>query len=212
MTSRPLNSDPLRNFRFLVSLVHPQLPNMAHMGFMAVSGLAVNNEVIPYREGGNNTTTRKMPGQSDFGPLTMTRGLLAVPVGNGNPGVTGQEIIQWFSQIFSVQVGQGYGSPGDNWRITCTIDVLEHPITSGPGAAGNEPYSPPPIKARFIVFNVWPMGYSFSDLEAGGNAVFIENLTLAHEGWGLITVPSSAGPPYVDPTAGGVASTSGSAW
>ena len=41
------------------------------------------------------------------------------------------------------------------------------------------------IKARFIVYNAWPMGYSFSDLEAGGNAVFIENLTLAHEGWSM---------------------------
>jgi hypothetical protein len=30
------------------------------------------------------------------------------------------------------------------------------------------------------------MGYSFSDLEAGGNAVFIENLTLAHEGWAML--------------------------
>ena len=67
MTTRPLNSDPLRNFRFLVTITTPNAnavpTTIARMGFMAVSGLSVNNEVIPYREGGNNTPTRKMPGQ-----------------------------------------------------------------------------------------------------------------------------------------------------
>jgi len=201
MTSRPLNSDPLRNFRFIVSLNHPNLPNLVRMGFMAVSGLAVNNEVIPYREGGNNTTTRKMPGQSDFGPLTMTRGLMAAPVKAGVGNVSGMEVYQWFSQIFSVNIGAGFGSASTDFRISCTIDVLQHPITSGAGAAGNEPYSVPPIKVRFVVQNCWPMGYSFSDLEAGGNAVFIENLTLAHEGWGMITAASPDPGVYVSSSA-----------
>lgn len=44
---------------------------------MAVSGLSITTEVIPYREGGMNTTTQKMPGQSDFSPLTLSRGLAA---------------------------------------------------------------------------------------------------------------------------------------
>ena len=193
MTSRAPNSDPLRNFRFGVNINHPQIPNLPRLGFMAMSGLAVNNEVIPYREGGNNTTTRKMPGQSDFGPLTLTRGLMAVPVGGGNIGqsVGGNltsDMYAWFSQIFSVNWGAGFGNPGLDFRVGVTIDVLAHPVTSGPGAAGNETTTAvPPIKARFMLYNAWPMGYSFSDLEAGGNAVFIENLTLAHEGWTLVT-------------------------
>lgn len=191
MTSRALNSDPLRNFRFGVNINHPKI-GLARLGFMAMSGLAVNNEVIPYREGGNNTTTRKMPGQSDFGPLTLTRGLMAVPVGGGNIGVSlggnlTSEMYAWFTQIFSVNVGAGFGGNSD-FRVGVTIDVLAHPVTSGPGAAGNETTTGvPPIKARFMLYNAWPMGYSFSDLEAGGNAVFIENLTLAHEGWTLVT-------------------------
>src|SRR5215469_3052606 len=178
MTSRGLNSDPLRNFRFRVAINHPssQLSNLARMGFMACSGLSVNNEVIPYREGGNNTTTRKMPGQSDFGP---------------------QEIYTWFTQIFSVAIGAGFGSATTNFRVGLTIDVLEHPITNGGMAAGRD--QPPPIKARFAVYNAWPMGYSFSDLEAGGNAVFIENLTLAHEGWAVITANQDPGS-FVGPT------------
>jgi phage tail-like protein len=195
MTSRPLNSDPLRNFRFNVNINHPNIPTLPRMGFMAMSGLAVNNEVIPYREGGNNTTTRKMPGQSDFGPITLTRGFMAAPVmtaGAVGTGIGTNEIYKWFSQIFAVNVGKGFGSPTTNFRVGVTIDVLSHPITTTGYAAGVD--NPPPIKARFLVYNAWPMGYSFSDLEAGGNAVFIENLTLAHEGWALLTAnqdPSS---------------------
>lgn len=197
MTSRPLNSDPLRNFRFQVNINHPDIPGFARLGFMAMSGLAVNNEVIPYREGGNNTTTRKMPGQSDFGPITLTRGLMAVPVAGGNVGVSmpggtlTAEAMAWFAQIFAVNVGKGFGSPQSNFRVGVTIDVLAHPVTTGGSAAGVD--NPPPIKARFLIYNAWPMGYSLSDLEAGGNAVFIENLTLAHEGWALMTATSDLG-------------------
>lgn len=192
--TRPLNSDPLRNFRFLVTITTPNTnavpTTIGRMGFMAVSGLSVNNEVIPYREGGNNTTTRKMPGQSDFGPLTLTRGFMAVPVSGGNGGT--DEIYKWFQMIFSVAgaAGSGTGQLGYNFRSGLTIDVLEHPITKGGYAAGID--SPPAIKARFAVYNAWPMGYSFSDLEAGGNAVFIENLTLAHEGFGIVTAQNNA--------------------
>jgi phage tail-like protein len=189
MTSRGLNSDPLRNFRFQVNINNTNIPQMAKLGFMAMSGLAVNNEVIPYREGGNNTTTRKMPGQSDFGPITLTRGFMAAPIksgaGGGIENAGTNEIYQWFSQIFAVNVGGGFAAASPDFRVGVTIDVMAHPITSGASAVGVD--VTPPIKARFILYNAWPMGYSFSDLEAGGNAVFIENLTLAHEGWGLIT-------------------------
>jgi phage tail-like protein len=210
MTSRSIDSDPLRNFRFRVYLNNttPGLTTMARMGFMAMSGLAVNNEVIPYREGGNNTTTRKMPGQSEFGPITLTRGLMAAPIitsGSQGGNVGTNELYLWFTQIFSVNIGKGFGPPGGNFRIGVTIDVMAHPITSGTSAVGLDPMPTAPIKARFVVWNCWPMGYSFSDLEAGGNAVFIETLTLAHEGWQMITAPTNAPGDYVPSSVQGLA-------
>lgn len=206
MTSRALNSDPLRNFRFNVNINNASIPSMVRMGFMAMSGLAVNNEVIPYREGGNNTTTRKMPGQSDYGPITLTRGFMAAPAsstGSSVQGVGTNELYRWFTQIFAVNVGNGFGglpTNTTNFRWPVTIDVLQHPITATGYAAGVD--SPPPIKARFFVYNAWPMGYSFSDLESGGNAVFIETLTLAHEGWSLLTAPGGNDPvSFLSPSA-----------
>jgi phage tail-like protein len=191
--TRSLNSDPLRNFRFQVAINHPDIKSFVRMGFMSVSGLAVQSEVIPYKEGGNNTTTRKMPGQSDYGPISLNRGMLAAPVGDSAAGT--HEAYDWFTEIFSVQAGQGLGNGIKNFRVGVNIDVLAHPITVGPGAAGLPvgAGTVPPIKARFQVFNAWPMGLSYSDLEAGGNAVVIERLDLAHEGWLLLTASQADG-------------------
>jgi phage tail-like protein len=190
-SNRPLNSDPLRNFRFNVSINagnFPGLSTLVNLGFMAVSGISVSNEVIPYREGGNNTTTRKMPGQSDFGPIVFTRGMAAAPLGSS--GGT-QEIYNWFTTIFSVNAGQGFGGATLNFRFGVTVDVMAHPITTGQYSAGLiGSTSKPPIVARIQIYNAWPMGYSLSDLEAGGNAVFVENLTLAHEGFNLAVMPN----------------------
>lgn len=190
--TRPLNSDPLRNFRFQVSINHPLIPSMARLGFMSVTGLAMQTEIIPYREGGNNTTTRKMPGQADFGPIAFTRGMLAAPVmqpGAAGQGIGTNEAYTWFTQIFSVQAGGGFGGPSADFRVGITVDVLAHPITVGAYAAGID--NPPPIKARYQIFNAWPMSLSYSDLDAGGNAVVIENLTVAHEGWTLFTASNA---------------------
>lgn len=198
--TRPLASDPLRNFRFQVQINHPNIPSFPRMGFMSVSGLSIANEVIPYREGGNNTTTRKMPGQSDFGPIAFGRGMMSAPVvGGGGAGVGTSEAWDWFTQIFSVLEGQGNGKYGAEFRCSVDIDILHHPITKGPGS----PLDPTPaIKARIQVFNAWPMGLSWSDLDAGGNAVIIENLTLAHEGFRVHYGSNKQALPFLPPSVG----------
>lgn len=200
--TRPLASDPLRNFRFQVQIHHPTIATFPRMGFMSCSGLAIQNEVIPYREGGNNTTTRKMPGQSDFGPIALGRGMMAAPVtGGGAPGegIGVSEAWQWLSQIFYVLEGQGVGGYGSEFRCGIDIDILHHPITRGPGAPLD---STPAIKARIQVFNAWPMGLSWSDLDAGGNAVIIENLTLAHEGFRVLWGSNQLNQPFLPASAG----------
>lgn len=183
--TRALNSDPLRNFKFQVTIASNLIKGLAYLGFMSVSGLSVTTEVIPYREGGNNTTTRKMPGQSDFGPISLNRGLMATPIGQTGYGTN--ELSQWMLYLFSAQAGGGLATEaGQDFRVGVNIDILQHPITKGDYAAG-QPSGKSPIMARFQVFNAWPMGYSIADLEAGGNAVVIERLDLAHEGWTLVT-------------------------
>jgi phage tail-like protein len=159
-----LATDPFRNFKFKVLIHHPGIRGFATMGFMAVSGLSITTEVIPYREGGMNTTTQKMPGQSDFSPLTLSRGLAS---GQG-------EMWRWMKQLFVVMQGTQSGRPGEEFRHNVDIKVLDHP-TAGLKSAK--------VKTWFRVYNAWPTSVSFSDLDAGANAIIVNQMTLAHEGF-----------------------------
>jgi len=158
-----LATDPLRNFKFNVHIMHPNIDGFASLGFMTVSGLNITTEVIPYREGGMNTTTQKMPGQSDFAPITLSQG---VAVGKG-------PMWAWMKELFTVQQGTGTGAPGKDFRATVDIMVLDHPVTT----------NTVPVKAIYRVYNAWPTSIAFSDLDAGANAVLMQQLSLAHEGF-----------------------------
>lgn len=159
-----LATDPLRNFKFNVRINHPSLSGFATMGFMSVSGLSITTEVIPYREGGHNTTTQKMPGQSDFAPLTLSKGLAV-----GSDAAT----YNWMQQLFTVMQGTGTGAPGQDFRVTVDVMLLDHPVTT----------KVVPVKAAWRVYNAWPTAIAFSDLDAGANAIVVQQMSLAHEGW-----------------------------
>lgn len=191
-----LRTDPLRNFKFIVQIMHSVTPGnngrhrryggheykLSRLGFMSVSGLQVSTEPIPYREGGMNTTTRKMPGQSDFPPVTLSRGVF-----DGMPHQW-----EWFRQIFFYQGGTGNGNIETNFRCDVNIWVLPHPTAASKenynyegGRDGNDGDRGPDdhrSKALFKLYNAWPVSFAFSDLDAGGNGALIEQITLVHEG------------------------------
>jgi phage tail-like protein len=155
-------TDPLRNFKFKV-VITPSSGTPINMGFMNVQGLNVQIDVIAYREGGFNTTTQKMPGQADFSPIVMSHGVVC-----GRP-----QDIQWIQQLFLVMQGTGSQGPGTDFRDIVDIQVLAHPVTT----------ATVPVKAWFRVYNAWPTAVSWSDLDAGANALLITQLSLAHEGF-----------------------------
>ena len=62
--------DPYRSFNFLV-----ELEGLAQASFTDCSGLASTTEIIETREGGDNTTMRKLPGKTSFGDITLKWGL-----------------------------------------------------------------------------------------------------------------------------------------
>jgi phage tail-like protein len=157
-----LATDPLRNFKFIVTIAPPTGAPI-NIGFMSVSGFNINIDVIAYREGGYNTTTQKMPGQADFSPITFSRGVI---MGNTVD-------IDWLTQLFTVIQGTGTTTPGTDFRRTVDVQVLDHPITSGTVN----------VKAWFRIYNAWPTSVSWSDLDAGANQLLIEQMALAHEGF-----------------------------
>lgn len=170
-------TDPLRNFKFSVT-IHPPAGSPLGgtdiiLGFMTVSGLGMNLDVIPYREGNMNTTTQKMVGQTDFNPITLSRG---VTVG------ASQVQIDWLKQLFAVVQGTGTVAEGTEYRADLFIYVIDHPAT---GAQAAE-------KAGFHVYNAWPSSVAYSDLDAGANQLFISQMSFAHEGF-KAGVAASAG-------------------
>lgn len=194
--SRPLDTDPLRNFKFRVEiLMELGAPyyGMGHLGFMAASGLAATTEPISYREGGDNTTPRKMPGQTDFPPMSLTRGI----VGNAKD----QSLLwQWYRKIFFITQGSNFGATqGQDFRATVYVRVYDHPVNRGVNSTNpvnGVSYGPPggwpiygQVRASWKLFNAWPASLAFSDLDAGGNGVLVNNLTLMYEGFDFATAP-----------------------
>lgn len=176
-----IETDPIRNFKFQVNIAHAGIEDMIRLGFMSCSGLAATTDMIPYREGGNNTTTRKMPGQTNFGPITLSRGLI----------MGTRQMWRWFTEIFYVVQGSSpeQRGAGNDFRSNFYINVLDHPVTFGQT----------PIKAQFLVYNAWPTTVAYSDFDAGGNGVMIEQLTLEHEGFKVLTAGAGRGESLGDP-------------
>lgn len=184
------NTDPIRNFRFLVNF-EKTIPGGGgwspdvSLGFTSVSGLAISTESIPYREGGYNTTVHQIPGQSTFSPVTFQRG---VTIGS-------RQHWDWMRMMFQTVTGQVYNGKSDSFRADIVIKVLNHPVpystpvSTGYGvregglmAAESTRAGDDVVVAQFRLYNAWPTSVAYSDLNAGDNALMVEQMTVVHEG------------------------------
>lgn len=62
--------DPYKNYNF-----HMELDGVIQAGFQEVSGLDATTDPIEYREGGENTTVRKLPGKTTYSDISLKWGL-----------------------------------------------------------------------------------------------------------------------------------------
>lgn len=174
-----LASDPIRNFRFLVKFIPHQTDatwynKTVTLGFTSVSGMAVTTDSIPYREGGYNTTVHQIPGQTTFAPITLQRGVILGTNQNWD----------WMRKLFATVQGGTVTQNTEKFRADLEISVLSHPI-AGQGATTEATSEDDHVAMRFKVYNAWPTSVAYSDLNAGDNALFVEQLTLVHEGFDL---------------------------
>jgi phage tail-like protein len=186
-TLSKLMTDPVRNFRFLVTFLPIKDEwkdtgfTPAKMGFVSLSGLSVTTEPIAYREGGYNTNVHQIPGQSAFTPITLSKGVMLGQDSN----------IKWMKRLFSVitpSVTQGVGA---GFRCNIDIQVLSHPNPqAATGIAGVPPQAETPYdqhtSLRFKVYNAWITSLSYSNLDAGANTLMVEEMSLVHEGFDVV--------------------------
>jgi phage tail-like protein len=191
-----LATDPLRNFRYLVTFTpltnvngtantNTAMTNLAtppvSFGFTSISGMSITTDSIPYREGGYNTTVHQIPGQTTFAPITFQRGVILGTSTNWD----------WMKNLFAtVQGGGSSRAAGDNFRCDIEIKVLAHPVPTGAvvDATGGTPATQSAtdvVAMRFMVYNAWPTSVSYSDLNAGDNALLVEQMSVVHEGFDI---------------------------
>ena len=166
-------ADPVRNFKYQVELIHTNKileGEIGKMGFTSVDGLSMSTDVSAYREGGWNTNPHKLPGQTDFAPLSLSSGVFYT-----KPGMW-----ELAKQMFSVQWGGGTLPMGGEFRFDMKIRVLDHPVTQlDPSGVGG---SPSGTVLGFKIYNGWVANVGFGGLNAGDNGVLIHNMTVHHEG------------------------------
>ena len=153
---------------------------LGNLGFAAMSGLAVTNEVIQYREGGMNTHPHKMVGQTDFAPISFNRGVFE----------NQDQLWKWQRFIHNWQSGAAGSTGGMDYRCDVVVYVYDHPhsnasYTDNVGNAGSG------TTANFIgnrklgikIFNAWPASFTMSGLNASGSEIMVHELSLVHEGF-----------------------------
>jgi phage tail-like protein len=145
--------DPYKTFRFIVTW-----DGRPVAGISKVSGLTRTSQVVSHREGGDPSLTRKSPGQTDYGPITLERGVTHDP-----------EFQTWANKVWTQGNAVGNEVSLQQFRKNITITQFNE--------AGQ------PVIA-YMVLNCWVSEYTaMADLDSSGNAVAIQSLTLQHEGW-----------------------------
>src|SRR5215813_4513580 len=86
--------DPYRNFNFLV-----EIDGVTQAGFSECTGFELSTDPIEYREGGENTTVRKLPGLTKFANITLKWGL-----------TDSKELYSWYRDVVRGKIQRRNGS------------------------------------------------------------------------------------------------------
>jgi phage tail-like protein len=143
--------DPYRNYKYEV-----EAQGFVRAGFSKISGLKQTTESTDYREGGENETPHKLPGQTSFDDVTLERGMS-----------NDDDFMNWTDQIFNVDNVDGEQGDEESFRKDLTIYLKNK--------AGRR------VK-KWKLLRTWPKERSYGDLDASSNDVLMETLVLCNEG------------------------------
>ena len=139
--ANPARNDPFKNFNFLV-----EIDGITQAGFSECTGLLLEVDVVEYREGGEMSAVRKLPGRAKVGDITLKRGI-----------TTSKELHEWVDSIRNGVANRKNGA-------IVLLDDARKPV----------------VRWKFV--NAFPRKWEGPNLDAKGNDVAIETLTLCCEG------------------------------
>lgn len=143
--------DPYRNFKFKI-----KIDNVYVAGLSKCGALKKTTEMAEWREGGDPSTGRKLPGKTKYDGITLTA------------GVTHDDTFEkWANLVNNFQSDASMSLK--NFRKDVVIDVFNE--------AGQKALS-------YKVYRCWVSEYqALPELDASANAVMIQTIKLENEGW-----------------------------
>jgi len=170
--SKTRRRDPYKNFRFRVKF-GATAEYVA--GVTKVTGFKRATEVIKHRSGGDPASSFKLPGRTEYDPITFER------------GVTNDKAFeQWANKVWSFRnSASGLETSLKDFRRDVIVDVFNE--------AGQKVLS-------YQIFNAWVSEWSpVSDLDSNANAVAIQTIKLENEGWVREDLPEPEETTFEDP-------------
>ncbi|MFM0225676.1 phage tail protein [Paraburkholderia dipogonis] len=145
--------DPYKNFKFRV-----KWDGRYVAGVSKVSALKRTTEVVKHREGGDQSSSHKSPGRTEFDAITLERGV-----------THDTEFEKWANKVWNYGSGLGTEVSLKDFRKDITIELYNE---SGQ------------LVIAYKIFRCWVSEFqALPDLDANANAVAIARLKLENEGW-----------------------------
>jgi phage tail-like protein len=145
--------DPYKNFKFRLKWDGKYV-----LGGSKLTGLKRTTEVIEHRDGGNPSTSYKMPGRTKFEAITLERGL-----------THDLEFHDWAGRVWNFGAGLGAEVSLANFRKDLYLEFYNE--------AGQ-------LVIAYKIYRCWVSEYqALPDLDANANAVAIEHIKIENEGF-----------------------------
>ena len=143
--------DPYRTFKFRV-----RWDGAVVAGLSKCSALKKSTEVVDWREAGDPSHGRKLPGKTSYEPVTLEKGL------------THDLAFESWANLVNNVTGDAAMSLR-NFRKEITIDVCNLQGT---------------VVMSYLLHRAWVSEYTaLPELDASGKAVAIQTIVLQNEGW-----------------------------
>jgi phage tail-like protein len=156
MSEFPVNThrlDPYKSFKFRI-----KWDGRYVAGISRVSALVRVTEVVEHRSGGEPNSVRKSPGITRFEPITLERGV-----------THDLEFENWANRVWQFGSGQGNEIALKDFRKNITLEVFNE--------AGQ-------LAMAYNIYRCWPSEFLvLPELDANGNGVALQQITLENEGW-----------------------------
>jgi phage tail-like protein len=149
----PERFDPYKNFKFRIKWEGRYVA-----GVSKISQLRRKTEVVTHREGGDPSVVRKSPGQTSYDPIELERGV-----------THDLEFERWANKVWNFGSGLGSEVSLKDFRKDIAIEMYNE--------AGQ-------LVIAYNVYRCWVSEYvALPELDASGNAVAIQKITIENEGW-----------------------------